>query len=603
MKKLIFILINLNLVLVIALAQNKNSFYVSPDGKDSNPGTLNKPFLTINRAQEEVQKFNKDNNIYVYLRGGEYKLEKSLLFNPEDGGLNGHEVIYAAYEDEIPVIHGGEEIKNWRVNNNGIWIADYDKNYFRQLYINGHRRVRARHPNKGNYFRINGFDFKNEEILVGRKDIDGLQGEENLEMILQMHWAESILRVSKLTNEGGHMKAHNGNIIIHPDDAAIFFVRPNPNHRTGQSYHFENSISFLDQPGEWFFDTKNKKVYYMPLKGETPENSKVMVPVIIELIKIEGKPDERVKNLIFEGITFKYSNWTRPGNKPYLNVQAGFYNCYADSTNEQKVLRPASAIHITWAEDVQFKVNKFKNLGSTALDFNYGTKNCRITGNVISDISGGGILIGKFVEDSLTSINLPYNPTDKRIVSTDDIVSNNFITRTGLDYYGTCGIAAGYTDGLVVAHNYLYDLPYTGISIGYGWTDELSAMKNSTVANNNIEKVMNMMADGGGIYTLSKQPGTVIKNNYIHNLKKSPWASPWPMVGIYLDYMSGGTLEEPMVLEQNLVDMKEGELYKATYAGVVLHVYNIFNNNGSEAALEIIDNAGLEPEFRHFVGK
>ena len=588
---------------VILTAQTNRQLYVSPGGHDSWPGTFKKPFLSIERAQQEVRKIKREDHgpITVFLREGNYALNKTLVFTPDDGGSKEYPVRYTAYQEELPIIHGGKEIKDWKLNKDGLWEAPYEGSFFRQLYVNGERRTRARHPNKGNYFRINAVDYKHNEVLVGRKDIAPLLNEQGLEMIWQIHWAESIIRVHSLSNAGGHMKAHNGNLKPHPDDAAILFNRPNPNHRTGQSYHFENAMVLIDQPGEWFFDSEKKKIYYLPQEDEFPKNTRVVVPSVETLLKVEGSDNERVENLIFEGISFQFSNWKKPGNAPYLNVQAGFHNSYADITNLQKVFRPQSAVLVRWAEDVTFLGNIFKNLGSTALDFNYGTKSCKIVGNIFSDIAGGGILVGKFVEDSLTSINLPYNPSNKEIVSTDDKINNNLITRIGQDYYGTCGIASGYTVGTVIDHNHLYDLPYTGISVGFGWTDELSAIKQVTVAYNHVEKVMNLMADGGGIYTLSKQPGSIIKGNYITNLKKSPWASPWHLAGIYLDYMSGGTLQQPMILEHNFVDMSENKLYKAPYAGIVLHVNNRFGGSGGELGMKIKQEAGLLPEYLHLL--
>ena len=71
-----------------------------------------------------------------------------------------------------------------------------------------------------------------------------------------------------------------------------------------------------------------------------------------------------------------------------------------------------------------------------------------------------------------------------------------------------------------IEHNYVYNVPYTGISVGYGWTDEENAMKNNIIANNEIRRAMAILTDGAGIYTLSKQPGTIIKENYIHDFKK-----------------------------------------------------------------------------------
>ncbi len=594
-------------LLSVSLASNgQNKIYVSPKGDDANTGSLKKPFKTIQRAQAEVKKINyqMEDDIHVFLRGGVYQLVKPLVFTAMDGGSNDHKVIYSAYPEESPVISGGEIIENWNLTDNGIWVAKYHGPYFRQLYVNGEPRIRAREPDGDAYFRVINYDFKHREILVHRNDVNSIIGENinGMEMILQMHWAESVLRLQSLGVYGPY-NVKNANVVIHPDDAEIIFNRPHPGHRAGQSYHLENALSFLNQPGEWFFDNEENLVYYKPFINETLENITFIAPKIKNLVVISGEREEPVGNLIFQGINFMYSNWNRPGNDTYSNIQAGMFIFNSDSANNNTVLRPPSAVHVTWARNIEFRNNVFSNLGSTGLDLNFGTSGCKIEGNVFKEISGGGIMVGKFVKDSTTYINNPYNPSDKRIVSTGDLIKNNYITGIGRDYYGTCGIAAGFADNVQILHNYIYNVPYTGISVGYGWTDEDNAMKNNRIEHNEIRRSMAILADGAGIYTLSKQPGTTIKGNYIHDLKKSPWASPWPMAGIYLDNASGGTIERPLVVERNVVDIsfEDGKPFIFGKKYIVFLVNNFMRPTDEDECKIIIDQAGLEDEYKSLV--
>lgn len=606
MKYLIITILLSTLTATIAYSQTAKTIYVSSQGNDSWNGSEVKPLRTIQKAKELVRTLSKNmqGDIQVFLRGGDYQLSQPLFFTREDGGKNGYRVIYSAYEQEKPVIHGGTAVTGWRKLADNTWVADYSGPFFRQLYVNQERRVRARHPNTDLFFNVKGFDFKHQEILVDKNIFKNVDNAHQVEMIIQMHWAESLLRIKSVEVHGPD-NAKNANITIHPDDAEIFFTRPNPSHLEGQSFHLENSRAFLDQPGEWWLDRQHNKIYYKPLAGETLQNTKIFIPVIENLLIMKGESGKKVENLVFEGIRFMYANWKRPGNQPYLNIQAGFHNRTTSRNNINTVLRPESAIRLAWTEAVTFRSCEFKNLGSTALDLNFGTKNTRVVGNIFQDISGGGIMIGKFVTDSLTSINDPYNPEDKEEVSTGDEISNNYLTRVGQDYYGTCAIAAGYTDNVKIRNNYIYDVPYTGISVGYGWTKDDNAMQNNLIANNEIEKAMAFLADGGGIYTLSMQPGTKISGNYIHGLQRSPWSSPWPLAGIYLDIASGGTLENPMFVDRNVVDIDydTGRPLNLHKNRMVLLGNNCFNYKEHEDYKEIIKNAGLEPEFRHLVKK
>jgi hypothetical protein len=588
--------------------QGQVEIHVSPAGNDKNPGSFEEPLRTISKSQELVREKIKEteNDIRVYIHEGDYNQDKPLIFTSIDQGKGDQKVIYSAYKEDKPVIHGGAVLNNWEKLDDSTWATNYNGTYFRQLYVNGQRRVRAREPNTGSFYRVANYDFKHQEILVARNDISKLLNSNvnEVEMILQMHWAESILRLNSVSIHGPY-NVSNANIRIHEDDAAIIFKRPHPSHRSGQAYHLENTILFLDEPGEWYYNQEEGKIYYKPLENETLLNTVFVVPKIQNLLIVRGEKDNPVKNLVFDGLTFMYSNWVRPGNDTYSNIQAGMFILHTDSANNKTVIRPPAAVHVTWANNTEFKNCVYKNLGSTGLDLNYGTNGCKVVGNVFKDIAGGGIMVGKFVEDSLTLINNPYNPDEKEIVSTGDLINNNYITAIGQDYFGTCAIAAGFTDNVQIIHNYIYNVPYTGISVGYGWTNEDNAMKNNVIAYNEIERAMTILADGAAIYTLSKQPGTLIKGNYIHDLKKSPWSSPWPLGGIYLDMESGGTLEKPLVLEKNLVhiDFDTGKPLTLNKERIILLVDNYWRKSGTPECEMIMNEAGLEKHYHHLINK
>ena len=68
-------------------------------------------------------------------------------------------------------------------------------------------------------------------------------------------------------------------------------------------------------------------------------------------------------------------------------------------------------------------------------------------------------------------------------------------------------------------------------------------------AANRIHNVMNRMADGGGLYTLSQQPGTVLSENDIYDIDRSLWAGSFPISAIYLDEGSSRITVKNNVLE------------------------------------------------------
>ncbi len=112
-------------------------------------------------------------------------------------------------------------------------------------------------------------------------------------------------------------------------------------------------------------------------------------------------------------------------------------------------------------------------------------------------------------------MDLEEHPPDSSHVCRRNLIKNNLITKVGRDYHSSVGMFAGYTEGLVIENNELADMPYTGISVGWGWTSEKTPLKNNLIRRNRIHNIMNLLADGAGIYTVSKQPGTTIVENYV----------------------------------------------------------------------------------------
>jgi len=182
----------------------------------------------------------------------------------------------------------------------------------------------------------------------------------------------------------------------------------------------------------------------------------------------------------------------------------------------------------------------FKKLGAVGLDIHYGSKKSDVVGNVFYDIASSGISIAR-LSDPTVGIHEPYNPEDLRDRCVNDKIHNNYVEKVGFEYGGAIGILAGYTTGVRIEHNELHDLAYSGISLGWGWTDQPNAMKDNRIACNHIDSPMTLFSDGGGIYALSLMPGSVIASNYVTNVQRSEWADPHTTTKCYyMDEFTGG---------------------------------------------------------------
>jgi nitrous oxidase accessory protein NosD len=206
-----------------------------------------------------------------------------------------------------------------------------------------------------------------------------------------------------------------------------------------------------------------------------------------------------------------------------------------------------------------------------------------VIGNRFQDLSAGGIAVDSFLD---------VRPADPRLVCRDILIANNLIRDIGVDYRSSVGIFAGFVSRTRIEHNEIYDAPYTGISVGWGWTDETTALGDNRIVGNRIGRAMMLMADGGGIYTLSKQPGTVIRENYVHDLIRSPWAGEFPIAGIYLDEGSSEILVSDNVLEHAPL----GILFHRASHNLIINTEGSYEERNGAAHNVMRLDAGFSPE-------
>ena len=525
------------------------TLYVSPTGNDANPGTMAQPLRTVGKARDLVRGMTAGMtaDITVYLRGGTYQQTSTLAFSNADSGQNGHYVKYLAYTGEQPIITGGAPITGWTAASNGIYTASGITTPFRQLYVNGVKAIRARSPNLGTngalaFNRLTGADNTAQNIQVASSEVSNWSNFTKVEMHIMTGWGDSTVRLASSTTSGS-----TATLKIQSPESTILFPRPFP-HLGGQfggftkhCYYFENALEFLDQPGEWYLDESKGILSYKPRSGEDMTKATVVAPMVETVMSIAGtSTTSQAGYLWFQGITFAHATYMRPSQFGFLDGQAGQYNITATTDNKQTVGRPAAGVSVMNANHIHFERNIFTQMGGTGLDFISGTNNDMIIGNVVTDIAGNGISIGKFTASDTTEYHVPYNPTDKNEICTSDTIKDNYIHNVTTEFQGATGIAAGYPKQVDIEHNEIAYTNYTGVSVGYGWTNTVNAMSNNYINYNNIHHVTQIMADGAALYTLSnQQPASQMEYNYLHDYGTSQWAD-YGDQGIYLDEQTSG---------------------------------------------------------------
>lgn len=594
-------------------------YYVSNNGDDSNDGTKDRPFATIKRARDEVRKINADmtGNIIVHIADGTYTFDDTLTFDERDSASNGFTVKYVGNGEAV--ISGGQEIGSFTLFDaeKNIYSAKVPDGFtFRQLYLDGVKLTRARSNTDFSTRIVGASRFKADgtmipenlnyggedslvpadygEIYLNSSEFGDFNNLEQVELHVLTAWVKNVLRVKSAVTDDGITS-----IRIQDNESKLIFNRMHPN-IDGYShmgthdfvYYIENAYELIDTDNEWYLDESTDTVYIKVPESTDMDTVSVIAPKLENLVTVKSEGNSKIQNLSFEGITFRYSNWTVPSTDGLVDIQAGMYANYCIfKTNDMGVLRPSAAIYVSNAENFTLKNCTVENMGAAGIDLHYGTKNSVIQDNLIQNISGNGIMIGKFVVDENTDIHVVYNPEDESDICTGDRIVNNRVMHIGTDYESSVGICAGYPRDILIANNEVAYVPYTGISVGFGWSNADNAMKNNRILNNEIHHTSQILCDAGGIYTLSKQPGSEMSGNYIHDIVLPEWAD-YGTSGIYMDEQTDGYTVKYNVLE-NAYGVNMHRVGHNEYKDKTMYVDKKWN----PVAEAVKDNAGINDNF------
>jgi len=615
--------------------------YVSPGGSDDNwdqpgYGSKKQPFKTIAmaiRKAREVRRLGQNRcsdgrlqGIQILLEDGVYYPEQTLMIRPEDGGTADAPTRLAAIHQRKATISGGLKISGWKqidasdplfklFSDNAaraVYVAHLPRKYgtdinFRQLWVNGRKAVRAECYNGGSYGnnmrRILSWDHKDQSCWIPRpKGFDVRQATE-MEMIIHQWWAIANLRVSSARVAGDSVELH-----FRAPESRLQSEHPWPapwlSEKTGNSAFFlANAPGFLDTAAEWYLDRATQKVYYMPRKGEDMATANVMLPYLTTLLKMAGSPEQPVNNFQLQGINFQFSTWLRPSRLGHVPLQAGMFllEAYklkqpgtpekAGLENQAWIGRPPAAVELAFTRNAQVKDCAFRHLASSGLDLVIGTERSLIEGNLLKDIGGTGIQIGTYSPKDYET-HLPYRPKNPHLVCRYDTIRNNLVTDVTNEDWGCVGISAGVVQSVVIAHNEVSDVSYSGICVGWGWTKKISALAENQILNNKVTHYAKRMYDVGGLYTLSAQPGTLIQGNCIDSIYKAPYPhDPEHWFYYYLDEGSSYiTIKDNWSPALKVMKNANGP-------------GNNWENDGPVVSDSIKNQAGLQPAYQYLLAE
>lgn len=563
---------------------------IAPGGSDDAQGTPEHPFKTLERAQRAVRQVNAVHDVTVQLGDGVYRLAHPLIFTAQDGGRNGHHVLWAAAPDAHPVLSGAIPVRGWTLfdKDRQIYVAGTPLHLdTRQLWVNDHLASIASIEIERSAVAFTKEGITLEDQKYGY--LADVPDQNRMEVRATGFFTERIAPVERVIQNRLMMKQPAWDNNLWGYDTI-----ETPYHPELAHLYLANALAFLTQPGQWYIDPEHGKLYLRPPAGVDVNQMDVELPRVPVLVSIGDSFDALVQDLEFRGIRFSYTSWLGPStNEGYASQQSGAFltghaaaypsdalssckqGCRAFESMRNEWSQMPAALQVSAAQRITFDHDVFAHLGQYALGIGndsdatlsgtgLGTSDITITANVFTDNAGGAILAGGVRRDA-------HHPRDSRAINRQLIIRDNRIHAVSRDYLDNSAILSTYVDGAIILHNDLSGLPYDAIDIGFGWGiqdpggnpnyrvymhgydfpqnkvyDTPTTYRDAVVANNRVQDAKRLFHDGGAIYSLSASPGTLITENYIFDNHGR--------IALYLDEGS-----RYITVRRNVVQDRDGE--------------------------------------------
>jgi hypothetical protein len=538
---------------------------VAPGGDDHGAGTSQHPVATIARAQQLARTLSGNSDVVVELAGGTYNLSAPWTLSSADSGRNGHTVTWKALPGQAPILSGGQRMTQWTLHDPAanIYVAKIPQGAdSRQLYVDGALAPRASIAISRSDVKVTatGMTIVNPALDY----LASLPEQNRIEVESQNSFTDRYAPVQSISGTDITMQqpAWNNNNWGYDTIARPF---------AGGTLLLENSYSFLKSAGQWYLDPQAGLLYYKAAAGQTPVGHDIELPRLTSLLHIGGSYADPVHDIAIQGIRFEYTTWLRPGTSVgYADQQNGTFipsayrqpddfltscqsGCPLFEAARNGWEQTPAAVQVSAASGITFTGDTFTHLGQVALgignDANatatgvgLGASDVTVHDNTFSDDSGAGVVVGGVQPDA-------HHPSNPAMIDKDVTITDNLVTKVAEDYKDMSGILSTYATHTVIQHNEVSDLAYDGIDVGWGWGANDSGgsqdyknrglydyqpvyttpttLKDTVVSDNLVHGTKKVFHDGGSIYNLSANPGSVIDDNYIYDNHNT--------VGLYLD--------------------------------------------------------------------
>jgi hypothetical protein len=517
------------------------TLYVAPAGSDANPGTKAKPFATLERAQDaarQLRAVNVGEVIQVVLRGGTYRLARTVVFDLRDANTQ----IIAA-PGERPVLSGAAPLPGgWtkapmdlarlpEKARGHVWVADVptDGPVFRSLFHGDTMLPRARTTGFRQLKKppAGGHAIDQQHLYLPAEAVQSVADFAGAEMVVVpvYPWVMNILPMSEVNRANGLVRT--------AVPATYTLSQPNFANFPDGTVWIENVLEALDEPGEWVLDAKARKLYLWPRDGKKPGDD-LVAPRLTELIRVEGQTDydgptdTPVRGLVFRGLTFTQSDrWPWEPDKTGWGLQHDW----------EMFDRPTAMLRFRGAESCRVEDCQFVNSGAAGVRLDLHCQRIAITRCDLAQLGGAGVLLAGYGMGT-------------KDVNRDNSVTDCHVRHVGRLLWHSAGIWAWQSGHNRIEHNHVHHTPYTAIlvtgrtildrngriecsrtvrwaeldrvlkSTQATWHEREPLMhgRENVIAQNDLHHCMEIMGDGNAIYVSGTGKDNRVLNNFIHDI-------------------------------------------------------------------------------------
>ncbi|MBI2480964.1 MAG: right-handed parallel beta-helix repeat-containing protein [Planctomycetia bacterium] len=486
-------LISLLVVATASAVAAATELYVSPTGRDADPGTREKPLATLSGARDAVRRLKQAGPlrevVTVHVATGTYVQIQPLEFTQQDSGTATTPIIYLAELGSTVRLTGGREVGSWQAvadadilkrlpeearghvvaaDLRAQGITDFGTLAVRgfgagsqlaeaELFFDDEPMTLARWPNAG--FR--GAKSKDGDLIVIADTDRVSRWSAEIEPWIFAYWHHDW---AELYEPLAGVDAARQALLRTPKVKPVYGITPDR-----VRWYAYNLLSELDSPGEYYLDRLSGRLYFWPLR----QDGRAVLSAASDLIRADN-----LSHVVFRGFTLEACRGT--------------------------------AVTLGGGSGCRIESCVIRNTGHRAVQVAEGSEH-EVYGCDVYHTGEGGISMSGGLRPTLTPAN--HNAENNHV---------HHYSRRARTYKSAVSVSGV---GSRIAHNLIHDGPHMALSAGGN---------DHVLDYNEIHNVVEDSGDAGAYYVGRDwtQRGNVLRHNYWHDIVGS---TGYGGMTIYLD--------------------------------------------------------------------